>query len=323
MPGLAGLPIPFIDTAAGTVVVPLWAAGGLTAIALALVVLAFCRAGAIPLAFSLLGIAALLLGALTAVVFDQHARQANLREQRAALDQRALLLSRHALTPGSPLACLDADMPEQVLGACEKALFSSAETIGAAISHVAARLGWLADAQPLAERDRSYEAVMAEHRRALEADAFGLVAQVLAARDGCSSEACPRLSVLRDRSRVLANLREKHFDDLLGRHAAQWPARTVRPALAGTPAPATAVFPSAASIPPVSIMNNEPSLPAAAGAAAPTSAAVTPAPGRAAAPSRRMPRPPRASAPPPLALSPPPPGAPPPGTSAEAPARQP
>jgi hypothetical protein len=107
-------------------------------------------------------------------------------------------------------------------------------------------------------------------RRALELDPFGVVAHVLAVHYGCSSERCEPLGLFRDASRVRNNLRQATFDSILARHAATWAAQGTRPqgsasentasaARAGpSPVPPGFNLPSADSIPPVSIMNPEP-----------------------------------------------------------------
>jgi hypothetical protein len=79
---------------------------------------------------------------------------------------------------------------------------------------------------------------------------------------------------VRDPSWIISNLKERTFETHVGRHIADWkPAAPVTspPPVAAAPAPSAAEqtaaaaaprtnvnFPSAASIPPVSIMNNEP-----------------------------------------------------------------
>jgi hypothetical protein len=105
-------------------------------------------------------------------------------------------------------------------------------------------------------------------RRALEADRFGIVAHVLAVRDGCAPNQCSAFAWLGDTSRINVNLAERPFDARIRTYAANWPAAGAR-ALASTPppspAPSAAVkvpnnlyFPSATSIPPVNIMTAEP-----------------------------------------------------------------
>ena len=209
--------------------------------------------------------------------------RASVRErmaERRALDQRMGELAAHAIAPHSALACLDAMAGDTVEAACEKAVFASPEAVAAAVSYVAARLTLLGDAAAYAESsDPAYETVVAPMRLALETDRFGIVAHVFAMRDSCTALQCDSLAVLRDTSRVQSNLRERTFDRLhhalRGRLVGAWSAAPVAEGggtpstLASTgsvPAPGVPVssrydFPSAASIPPVSIMNAEPERP--------------------------------------------------------------
>ena len=205
---------------------------------------------------------------------------------RRALDARTAELTARAIAPGSALACLDAVANASVEAACEKALFASPEAVAAAVAYVDARLTLLADGLQLAARDRSYEAALERLRRGIEADRFGFVAHVLATR-GCSASECAAFKLMREPQRVIANLNERTFDANVVLHTAGWrgdgPAVATAPAagapaLAGASAP-TGVpvsskydFPSAASIPPVSIMNAEPAAPPSADANAPPAA---------------------------------------------------
>jgi hypothetical protein len=113
---------------------------------------------------------------------------------------------------------------------------------------------------------------LAELRRAIESDRFGLVARVLAVRDGCTPTACQPFTLLADPGRIAVNLTERSYDLYVARHATGWPAGAKPPAAVATgegeaqPSAAAAgrgglFFPSAASIPPVTIMNAEPALP--------------------------------------------------------------
>src|SRR5204863_2734743 len=67
-----------------------------------------------------------------------------------------------------------------------------------------------------------------------------------------------------DDKKLRANLKDRLFDVTVGRYAVNWPTRT-RPLASSAPAGGAATppgpnvtFPSGASIPPVSITNNEP-----------------------------------------------------------------
>jgi hypothetical protein len=167
-----------------------------------------------------------------------------------------------------------------VEASCEKALFANPETTAAALSFVEMQLALLARGAELAGQEANEPATLAGIRRAVETDRYGLVAQVFAARHGCASEHCRAFLMLRDAARVKANLKAAKYDTVVRRYGAAWPAGTA-PVLASAPPASSGIpympaatsvgmsgidFPSAASIPPISIMNSEP--PAAESAAA-------------------------------------------------------
>jgi hypothetical protein len=213
---------------------------------------------------------------------------------RATLEARAAELTARAIAPGSALACLDAVANTVVEDGCEKALFATPEAVAAAVDYVDARFSLLAPSLALADRDPSYRPMLERLRRALETDRFGLVAHVLTTR-GCTVSECPDLDLLRDSTAVVANMKSRAFDMRVGAHALAWMPGATRGAVAAAPtpdgstlapttgtAPAHAAgteagggtpgrfdFPSADSIPPVSIMAPE---------AAPTERAAEPKP---------------------------------------------
>jgi hypothetical protein len=212
--------------------------------------------------------------------------------------------------PGSALGCLDAIAGETVEGACEKALFASPEATAAAVSYVAAQLSLLASARELGHPGGTNPGTLAL-RRALEADRFGIVAHVLAVRDGCAPDQCSAFAWLGDTSRIKVNLAERPFDARIRTYAADWSAAGAR-ALASTPpspapsaaakAPNNLYFPSAKSIPPVNIMTAEPP-PAQRPPQDTTGAAeaATPTPPRRPPQAGSPPRPPASAAPAPSA----------------------
>jgi hypothetical protein len=229
--------------------------------------------------------ALLLIGAVLALTLFDRSLMREQAAERRALEIRTAELSARAVAPGSALACLDGLAGPAVETACEKALFATPEGIAAALVYVDAQFALLAAAAEYAARDRGYDTAVRRLRRALEADRFGLVAQMLAAR-GCNAADCVELKHLRDTGRVLANMRERTFDAHVTAHAGAWPqgrsatgpatadATTSLPPGFVTRAPSATTglapglpvggrydFPSAASIPPVSIMNAEPTLP--------------------------------------------------------------
>lgn len=249
---------------------------------------------------------AVVLVAIAATVgYFQLAADRELAAERRALQARQADLAARALTPGLPLACLDGDAGEAVETACEKAIFARPETTAAAIVYVTARLTLLADAQRLAgPDDEDFSPAIAALRRALELDRYGIAAHVLATREGCSVEACRAFAWVEDPTALKANLKAQAFDAYVQRYAAVWnaPAEVVKeadkpPPVAEAPPPSAPApssfagrydFPSAASIPPVSIMNKEPPRPAEGDTAAALSAAPQDA-AAPAAPATRLP----------------------------------
>jgi hypothetical protein len=203
----------------------------------------------------------------------------DLSAERRALEMRASELNAQALAPGSALACLDALAGENVEAACEKAIFASPASVASAASYVAARFNLFADMVAYGKHGgRDIDGVLLSLRRSLESDRFGFVAHVLAMRDGCTSQGCNMLALLRDASRVRANLSGGMFDRYVEHYLTVWnqtpdgpladstagPGQAGAQATPGAPRKVTVNidFPTAASIPPISIMNPEPKGPA-------------------------------------------------------------
>jgi hypothetical protein len=146
-------------------------------------------------------------------------------------------------------------------------------------------------------------------RRAVEHDRYGLVAQVLLARDHCTPAECAAFRSLTDSHQIAANMEGRVYDGLISRYAPMWnapaPTAPVMSSSMPTGKPTNAEFPTAASTPAVSIMTPEPgTAPLAARAAAPVaaspwpSARPTPSAAPALASAKKPPaKPPRASAP--------------------------
>jgi hypothetical protein len=223
--------------------------------------------------FAVIGLGAA-FGATLAWAFLAGAAVRDLSVERRTLEMRAAQLTAQVLAPGSPLACLDATGGESVEVACEKLLFAGPATVAAASSYTAARLTLLSDGAAHIKAGGNLDSIVPALRRALEADRFGFVAHTLAIRDGCTSSRCAALALLRDPERVRANLSAQTFDRYVDRYLPQWaqpeiPVAEVAPSSTGTlvasqpPAGQKKVFidadfPSAASIPAISIMNPEP-----------------------------------------------------------------
>ncbi|MHC4051656.1 hypothetical protein [Bradyrhizobium sp. 25ACV] len=225
------------------------------------------------------------------------------------------------------LSCLDDLAGDAVAVGCEKALFGSPDAAAAAVSYTAARIDRLTALGDAAIAEKSLTTDMKVLRKALEHDRYGLVAQVLVVRDGCTQFDCAAFRSLTDQQRVAANMDAHLYDMLVARYAPTWNAPATAQgmpataALAGLPPamptgkPTSAEFPSASSTPPVSIMNPEPT--ATTRQAAPAAANAAPAPRAPAATSAQAAAPPaakkppapkaaRAPAPAPVPLAPPP-----------------
>lgn len=287
--------IPGLDPVTGTLALPLWAAGAVTALFVVFCALALIRAGREGLTGGVARIGLVFVGAVLAWFFLEGTTKQDVAAERRALEARAGVLATRATMPGSPLACLDAMAGDAVERSCERTLFASPEAMAAAVSYVAAQINLFADVSDFVNRGGSeMEPLLASLRRAVETDRYGLVAHVLATRDGCSASQCAAFAMMRDADRVTANLTQGTYDFYVGRHSTVWPApapgptANAAPPASGAPAAASAVpgtgplppgasafaspaaprpqgangaelfFPSSDSIPPVNIMTAEP-----------------------------------------------------------------
>jgi hypothetical protein len=249
--------------------------------------------------YGLIGAGTLVVGCL-AWAFLHTGAVRDLNAERRALESRAQQLTAQSLALGSPLACLDGIASDTVQAACEKALFATPANVAAAIAYVTARFALLSDMADYAERGgRGIDKTRNPLRRALEADPYGFVAYVLVTEDACNSESCPALAVLRRPDHVRANLIAQKLQHYVEQYRQAWarlpseaaaePADSPHAAMTEADAPGRHKvdidFPSAASIPPISIMNPEPKTSPAAEAArkrpnaAQTDPVWTPAPG--------------------------------------------
>jgi hypothetical protein len=264
-----------LDQVAGTITLPLWAAGIAAAVLLIMTILVLgliLRDGLGAVVGSIAGIGLVVVAAVAAYSFSSRFERA---EERRALDQRMLELSVMAYAPGSYLACLDASLGKSLENSCEKTIFRSPETVAAAGAYVNARLSLLIDGLDFARRSEvAYEVRLAELRRAIEADRFGFVAQVFSSREGCTPAKCDALALLNDAAQVRSNLNDSTFDEVLTRNKPNWPQHepSETPVAAAPAVPSAWKFPTAASIPAVSIMTSEPPTPVQSGAVSPTGA---------------------------------------------------
>jgi hypothetical protein len=286
-----------LDVATGTFVLMIFSAGAALAVLIVLALFMLRRAGqsAVAGAWWMAGLA--IAGSMFAyALFDRFATREQAAERRA-IEERTAELTARSLAPGSALGCLDAVASTVVENACERPLFASPEAVAAAVGYVNARFSLLVASATLAEHDPSYQPPLERLRRGLETDRYGVVAHVLTTR-GCNGAECPELRLLRDPTRVLANMKTRAFESFLGTHALAWHQSPAGPALASTPPPLLASpplpaaplsttgtgtttstpastgqaaggpskfdFPSSSSIPAISIMAPEPGTPPAA-----------------------------------------------------------
>lgn len=224
--------------------------------------------------------AAAFAGAVLVLVLDRFSENG---AERRALIARNADLTHQALTPGSPLACLEVDAGAQVERFCESAVFATARSVAAATAFVGERLRLVAAARALGGETL---ASLAAERSALARDPFGLVAHVLATRYGCNAEKCDALALLADPATVKGHLASRPFEQLVARYEPVWdksanvsgPVAAIDP-MVPVPGEAEALaksstiahpidpkykLPSSDSIPAVSIMTPEPALPKAA-----------------------------------------------------------
>jgi len=201
--------------------------------------------------------------------------------ERAADEGRAVT---HMVSSVPALSCLDGLAGEAVEASCERALFGSADVAAAAVSYTAVQLSRLAPREETGAQTPEQQSL----RRTLERDRYGLVAQVLVVREHCSETACDAFGLFADPTQIKTNMRDHVYEAIIGRYATAWSAATSSVAAAAptTPMQTTAAtmtaappvatvapavrnpieFPSATSIPPVSIMT-EPGTAAATPAA--------------------------------------------------------
>ncbi|MGA7790681.1 MAG: hypothetical protein WCA56_21240 [Xanthobacteraceae bacterium] len=251
----------------------LWVAAGSAALLVFICALAFDWTRTRTVARVGVVVLGAVLGATLAWAFLDAASVRDQSAERRALEARAAELNAESLAPGSPLACLNGLAGDKVEAACEKVLFAAPSTVASATSYVAARFSLLADMDAYTRRGGgNIDSILLPLRRSLEADRFGFVAHTLAVADGCTSDHCKALALLDNSSQIRANLSAQTLGRYLDRYVAVWAqepniplADASSPSAAmgqpGAPAPHKLVdidFPSADSIPPVSIMNPEP-----------------------------------------------------------------
>lgn len=305
------------DFGSGSLSVPVWLAGALAAFFVVAVV-AVWRRGRLGMVVLTAGMLLALAG-VGAILFDLRSERGS--AEGRAFERRADELAARALVPNSTLACLDASAGSTVETACEARLFGRPENIAAAVAFTAAKLALLSEGAALAGNDaKQARAALATLRSRIEADKFGVVAHVLAVNFDCTVDRCKAFALVANADRIKSNLREGAFERFVERHAGKWPTGEEKPAtsdatprmgfpgarppLVAKPLSPGQDFPSAASIPPVSIMAPEPPRPPEpAPAGDERQAAESPAP-RAPASPPPLPRPSPRSSNAPVSLTP-------------------
>jgi hypothetical protein len=199
------------------------------------------------------------------------------RNTTASVDRHPAIAQTTATSPA--LSCVDDIAGEAVGAACEKAVFASADSTAAAVNHMAMMITRLTSFGDAATAQKAMTPELQGLRRAIERDRYGLVAQVLLARDRCTPTQCPAFRSLTDNHQIITNMDEHAYDVLVSRYAAVWSAPppaagavAMLPPSPPTGRPTNADFPSAASTPPVSIMTPEPGTAPARTAAPPAGA---------------------------------------------------
>jgi len=311
--------LPEIDLVTGMFAPNVFMIGAALAVLAVVCIFVFRQAGQVGLMSGMWRAALVLVGVIASWVLYERSLILEQTAERRAIEARAAELTLRAIAPGSALACLDAVVSAPVESACEKLLFASPEAVAAALAYVDARFSQLAANITLAERNPSAQPSFERIRRGIEDDRFGLVAQVLKSR-GCDAPDCADLKPLRDTGRILANMKSETFEVHVRQHADAWqpsgatvaaapppqPSATTSAIPAAPPSSSAAIpykydYPSANSIPAVSIMNAEPSAPPAIE----PRAAATPPKRPSAQPARRQStREPAPAASPPIALVP-------------------
>ncbi len=114
-----------IDAATGTLAIPIWAAGAVSAVVLALAVLAVGRAGVATSVNVLFRVAIVVIAASAGWLYIQQMDRQEHADEIRSLDERSAALLARAVAPGSALSCLDELAGEMVEAACEKAVFAS------------------------------------------------------------------------------------------------------------------------------------------------------------------------------------------------------
>ena len=284
------------DAASGSFTMPLWALAILLALLVLFAAFAIARGATGRALRGLVIIAVLSFAGWIAWSLVGRGAQTEKMAERQSFEQRAAALAASARAPGVALGCLGGMAGEQVEAACERAVFATPDSVAAAVNYVAAQIALVSEALDAERRNNAdYDALITPILHGLEADRYGIVAQVMLQRDSCAADQCDDLGLLRDPNRVRANLQEKPFNALVAKYSPSWATARVGPVAdfsralpatvpggpTGVPVSSKYEFPSSSSIPPVNIMSSESTAgatpPPAAGNANAPAAAATPA----------------------------------------------
>jgi hypothetical protein len=198
-------------------------------------------------------------------------------EQRRAIENRIAALRAEAMA-ASTLACLERGV-DALQASCAQSLFASPGAVSAAGIHTASRLDAMKAARRYSgPRAPEFDDAVASLEQSLQEDPFGIAADILVRREGCTAQRCDALSLFAHPGRLADNIRNRTFEANVARYSAAWDAR--QPAAPQAPAPSAPAsaptlriepngesrapipekyeLPSSASIPPVSIMTDEP-----------------------------------------------------------------
>lgn len=186
-------------------------------------------------------------------------------EQRRSIEARFVDLRGQALASGSTLACLER-METALTSSCEQMLFATPDSLNTATLYTGARLDLLEAATNYrGPRTPLFDLDVEGLQRSLQSDAFGLTAYMLKVRKGCTIQRCESLGLFQQPQNVQANLQQRAFEANVARYANSWRAAPSDPRVPATTAPTEGPGRAPASgysfpysVPPVSIMNDEP-----------------------------------------------------------------
>ena len=118
-------------------------------------------------------------------------------EQRRAIEERIAALRTQATASGT-LACLER-ATEALQASCAQSLFASPGAISSAGIYTASRLDAMKAARRYSgPRTPQFDDAVATLERALQEDPFGLAADILVRREGCTAQRCEALSLFSD-----------------------------------------------------------------------------------------------------------------------------